>query len=604
MSRLYLRIIAIACVTTNISTTLAAPHSHSDSTYMPQPKEIRVFVGKSVITMDPALPEAQAVAIADGKIVSVGTLESLKPWLSKYPHTIDRRFADNVLYPGFVEAHGHPLIGGTTLTRPPLTYLPLPAPYGPTFPGLKSQEAALAQLKKYSDEMANPTELLVSWGYDLSAVGKPLNKEILDSVSTTRPIVVWDSSEHNSFANTAALKKFNITGEEARKVLGAKISPDGSPTGEFYGVLASTFLLTPVMKDLLTPEQTLRNFQYVSDLSQQHGITTMSELDFGAMNIEEEHKLFEKFSTSPVANQRTVLVSNNATFTEEYGSDAPEKVRELERSGTDMLIFKGVKFFSDDAYLANTMMVQNPGYVDWHEGVIFNKSPEEFADALWPWWKAGLQIHVHSNGTIGNKYTVEALQILQDKKPRFDHRFTFEHFGLSSSMNVRKIKQLGAVVSVNPSYVYARAHIQKDSLGSDRASVATRLGNLVREGVVTSMHSDTPVTAPLPLHHVWFAVTRSELYSGKTEAPAEKITPYQAMRMVTIDAAYTLGVEDRVGSIEPGKFADFTVLAEDPQKVAPHHIKDVKVIATVLGGKATLTSETKKPRPLFPAETR
>jgi len=147
--------------------------------------------------------------------------------------------------------------------------------------------------------------------------------------------------------------------------------------------------------------------------------------------------------------------------------------------------------------------------------------------------------------------------------------------------------------------VYARAHIQKTSLGDDRAASATRLGNLVREGVVTSMHSDSPVTAPLPLSHVWFAVTRSELYSGSREAPAEKVTPYQALRMVTIDAAYTLGVEDTVGSIEPGKFADFTVLAEDPQTAAPHHIKDIKVIATVLGGKATLTSETKRRRPLF-----
>ena len=581
------------------SATYAHPSAQPESAYMPQPKEITVLVGKKVVTMDPALPEGNAVAIADGRIISVGTLESLQPWLSKYPHTIDRRFADKVIYPGFVEAHGHPLIGGTTLTRPPLTYLPLLSPYGPTFPGVKTQEAALAQLKKYSDEMKDPTELLVSWGYDLSAIGKPLNKTILDSISTTRPIVVWDSSEHNSFANTAALNRFKITGAGAKKVLGAKIAPDGSPTGEFYGVLASTFLLSPVMESLLTPEQALQNFQYVSDLSQQHGITTMSELDFGAMSIENEHALFQKFSTSPVANQRTVLVSNNALFTEEYGSDAPSKVQELEKSSTDMLIFKGVKFFSDDAYLANTMMVENPSYVDWHKGVIFNKSPEEFADALWPWWKAGMHIHVHSNGTLGNEYTVNALQILQDKKPRFDHRFTFEHYGLSSSMNVRKIKQLGAVVSVNPSYVYARAHIQKDTLGSDRASVATRLGNLVREGVVTSMHSDTPVTAPLPLHHVWFAVTRLELYTGKTEAPAEKISPYQAMRMVTIDAAYTLGVEERVGSIEPGKFADFTVLAEDPQTVAPQRIKDIKVIATILSGKVTLTTETKKRRPLF-----
>ena len=589
-------ILLASCLLVSVSTPVDA---ESITPYMAKPTEITVLVAKKIVTMDPAIPEASAVAIADGKILSVGSLADLKPWLDKYPHTIDRSFADKVIYPGFVEAHGHPLIGGTTLSQPPLTYLPLPSPYGPDFPGVRSQEAALAQLKKYSDAMTNPTELLVSWGYDISAIGKPLNKELLDRVSTTRPIVVWDSSEHNSFANSAALRTFNIQPEEAKKVLGATIGADGAPTGEFYGVLASTYMLGPVMKELLTPEKALANFQYVSDLSQQSGITTMSELDFGALNIDEELALFKKFSTSPVINQRTVVVSNNLLFTQTYGDDAIKKVQELEQNSSDTLIFKGVKFFSDDAYLSNTMMVQNPAYVDWHEGVIFNKTPHDFAEALSPWWDAGFHIHVHSNGSIGNEYTANALQLLQNRRPRFDHRFTFEHYGISSSMNVRKIKQLGAVVSVNPSYVYARAHIQKDSLGSDRASVATRIGNLVKEGVITSMHSDTPVTAPLPLHHVWFAVTRSELYSGKTEAPAERISPYQALRMVTIDAAYTLGVEDKVGSIEPGKFADFAVLAEDPQSVAPTHIKDIKVIATVLSGKKTLTSETKKRRQLF-----
>ena len=179
--------------------------------HMTKPKEITVFVAKKVVTMDPANPEAEAVAVSDGKILSVGTLDDLQPWLSRYPHTIDRRFADKVMYPGFIEAHGHPLLGGTTLTRPPLTYLPLPSPYGPAFPGVRTKEAALAKLKEYSASMPDPSKLLVAWGYDLSAIGSPLNRELLDAISTTRPIVVWDSSEHNTFANSAALSAFGIT---------------------------------------------------------------------------------------------------------------------------------------------------------------------------------------------------------------------------------------------------------------------------------------------------------------------------------------------------------------------------------------------------------
>jgi hypothetical protein len=123
------------------------------------------------------------------------------------------------------------------------------------------------------------------------------------------------------------------------------------------------------------------------------------------------------------------------------------------------------------------------------------------------------------------------------------------------------------------------------------------VGSLVREGVVVSLHSDNPVAPPVPLAEAWSAVTRRGLYSGdRVWAPAEAVTPEQAMRMITIDAAYTLGVDDLVGSIEPGKLADFVVLGDDPQKVPKLKMKDVPVVATILGGKVITVEETRKPR--------
>src|ERR1700742_1303086 len=85
---------------------------------------VTVYTARKIVTMDPGWPEATAVAVMDGKILSVGTLADLKPYLDKYPHTIDRQFESRVLYPGFVEAHSHPIIGGTSLTRPPLSFFP------------------------------------------------------------------------------------------------------------------------------------------------------------------------------------------------------------------------------------------------------------------------------------------------------------------------------------------------------------------------------------------------------------------------------------------------------------------------------------------------
>lgn len=99
-----------------------------------QSQPITVFVAQKIITMDPGWPEATAVAVRDGKIISVGSLDDLKPWLDKNPYKIDRTFADMVLLPGFVEPHGHPFIGGTALALPLLTYLPIPALMAPGFP--------------------------------------------------------------------------------------------------------------------------------------------------------------------------------------------------------------------------------------------------------------------------------------------------------------------------------------------------------------------------------------------------------------------------------------------------------------------------------------
>jgi predicted amidohydrolase YtcJ len=151
------------------------------------------------------------------------------------------------------------------------------------------------------------------------------------------------------------------------------------------------------------------------------------------------------------------------------------------------------------------------------------------------------------------------------------------------------VKALGASISTNPYYVYERADVNVPYIGTDRASLAARMSSLVDQDIVVSLHSDTPVGIPSPL------LDRIGALSGKTHAPAERMGVARAMKMITIDAAYTLGVEDKVGTIETGKFADFTILELDPQDVDPTKIKDVAVVATILGGKVTMTADTRHP---------
>jgi len=561
------------------------------------PPKVTVFTAKKFVTMDPGWPEATAVAVLDGKILSVGvTLDDLKPWLDKYPHEIDARFEDKVIYPGFVEAHTHPVMGSVALTRPSLSYFPMSNPYGPDIPGVTSQAEAVAKLKQFVAAAKSPDETILTWGYDILAMKSDFDAKSLDAISATQPLIVWDASEHYAYANSAAMAKYGITREKIAGVTGAGANPDGSPNGQFLGTDAARLILPAVIAEQMTPEAATRNLTYFGNLMQQAGVTTAGDLFFGGVNMELEQHLSQSFFATDASRQRIVHVVDGFTAKQLYGEDAVAKAQAMQAASTDKTMFKGVKFYADDAFVSLGMEMLWPGYVnsDQYKGLFMYDSTDDFVAAMRPWWNAGFAIHVHSNGSGGNQVTLDALAMLQDEKPRFDHRFTFEHFGISTVSQGRRVKALGAVVSTNPYYVYERADLTAAQIGTDRASLAARMRSLVDQDIVLSLHSDTPVGIPSPLLEVWTAVNRIGFTSGKVHAPDERVDVARAMKMVTIDAAYTLGVEDRIGTIETGKLADFTVLEADPQEVDPMTIKDIGVVATILGGEVTLTSATRQ----------
>ncbi len=528
---------------------------------------ITVFVAKKVITMDAGWPSATAVAVRDGKILSVGSLDDLKPWLKSAPYKIDRTFADKILLPGFIEGHGHPLLGGTSVTRPLLTYLPTPSPYGPEFPGVKTQAEAAAKLAEYVKQAKSPDQTILVWGYDLIAMGgKHLDKTMLDKISKTQPLLVWDASEHFVYANTAALTKYKITRDHT-KTSGIMVGADGEPNGQFLGTTAAQPIIAEALSEVLKPDVAIGNVRFLMDLSRQNGVTTTSEMSYGVVNLPLEELVFDKYFNDPNSPMRCVVVADVASAIAAKGDQAMAFVKSLPSRNTDKLMFNGAKFYADDSFLSLGMAMENPGYTDGREG-IFIVPPEKMVETWRPWWEAAFQIHVHSNGNGGIQATIDALEALMQLKPRADHRFTLQHFGMSTPESARRLARLGGVASVNPYYLYYRSEFNAPYVGSDRAYTAARLKTLVDAGVPTALHADTPVAPPRPLEEVWIAVNRFGL-SGEVRGPEERISVHQAMRMVTIDSAFSLGVEDKVGSIAAGKYADFAVLEQDPYWSCP-----------------------------------
>jgi predicted amidohydrolase YtcJ len=569
----------------------------AQSVRLDKPK-ITVFLARKIVTMDPGWPEGTAVAVMDGKILSVGvTFDDLKPWLDKYPYEIDDRFKDKVIYPGFVEAHTHPVMGSLAISRPTLSHFPMRSPYGADIPGIKNHAEAIARLKQYVADAKSPDETVLTWGYDVLAMGGDFDRTSLDAISASQPIIVWDASEHNAYANSAALSKYGLTAPKIAGVIGAGANPDGTPNGQFLGTDAARIILPQVIAEQMAPDVAAKNLDYFSALMQQAGVTTAGDLFFGGVDMDLEQQLSRSYFASDVSKQRIVHVIDGFSARKLYGDDAVSKAAAMQTGSTDKTMFKGVKFYADDAFVSLSMDMQWPGYIDpeKYKGLFMYASKDDFIAAMRPWWNAGFPIHVHSNGSGGNQITLDALAALQAEKPRFDHRFSFEHFGISTVAQGRRVKALGAVVSTNPYYVYERADLSIPQLGTDRASLAARMRSLIDQDIVVSLHSDTPVGIPSPLLEVWTAVNRIGFTSGKVRAPAERVDVARAMKMVTIDAAYTLGVEDKVGTIEAGKFADLVVLDDDPQTVDPMAIKDIPVVATMLGGKVTLTADTRQP---------
>ncbi len=557
---------------------------------------ITVFKAKKFITMDPGWPEATVVAVQDGKILSVGRdMDDLQPWLKGREFKVDATLQDKFVLPGFIEAHGHPLLGGLLINFPLLSYLPTSQPYGPDFAGVKTNEEAAALVRKYVAASKDPAEIVFIWGWDVVAMGgRHLDKTILDSVSTTQPIIVWDASEHFAYANTAAMRKVGIK-DDAVKVNGVQSGTDGKPNGQFLGVVAAQLLLQPALVPYLAPAKSLPRMRSILDLSNQAGITMQSELVLGAFNLALEEKLVDAVFNDPNARTRGVVVLDAASAVAGKKDGAIAYARALAKKSTDRLIFKGIKFFSDDSFVGLGMVMVEPGYTDGRKGIYVTEPGAPLRDAMLPWWKAGFQIHVHSNGNGGNTSTLDALAALQTAYPRFDHRFTIQHFGSTTPEMARQLKALGGVASVNPYYLHYRAEFNAPMVGTDRAYTAARLKTLLDAGNIISLHSDTPVGPARPLEWAWIAVNRFGL-SGKVLAPSERVTVDQALRMITINAAYTLGVEKKVGSIQAGKFADFAVLEQNPYDVDPTKLKDIPVWGTVVGGRLQPASEI-KPQP-------
>lgn len=590
-------LLAMLMFATSGGVALAAEsHAHAHGSSAPKCDQLTVYVAKQFYTMNPGRPTGKAVAVCNERIVSIGnSLEDLKPWTSRVATTVDRRFADKYVFPGFIDSHQHPFLGSITTSLPMIAALDTVQAYGPDIRGVKDEAEAFARLRQYEAQLKDPTTPLLVWGWDVPAMGRHLTRKDLDSISVTRPVLVWDASQHHGYINSVVIEQKKIPADI--KLPGVGRDADGQLNGQFLGIAAASYVILPLIAHKLQPAEAQRMMKSQIDMNRRNGITTSTEHSMGIFSVDAEPALLSSVYNNPLTPQRLVAIPAMHSYVAKFGSTekALEAVREVQKKSTDRLMFRGIKFFTDDSFNGLTFKPGGAGYTDGTEG-IWVTTPDKLAGVLEPWWKDGQQIFVHSIGVEAQDATIAALRKLSSQHPRLDHRFTFEHVGMARYDQIRAMKALGASANVNIYYVWLRGEMYPKTFGTDRAEDLAPIGTLASEGVPTTLHSDFPIGPPKPLLAITLAMTRIGQSGSRTLGPDQAVGLQTALRMVTTDAAYVLGVDDKVGTIEPGKLADFTVLEKDPHAVKPAAIRDIRVWGTVVGGKVYPAAEIVKPQ--------
>ena len=541
-----------------------------------------IFTAREIVTLDPVRPSAEAIAVVNGRILWVGTLDETVRVVGAQPYALDNTFADHVIVPGFVAQHDHPVLAALTMSSEILSIEDWVLPTG-TVPAVKDKQDFMKRLAAAVAASTDPDEPVLSWGYHPAFFG-PLTRSDLDSISTTRPIIVWGRSCHEMFLNTTTMERGKLTEEAFAAFSSSAKRQSNFQDGHFWeqGLFA---VLNYVATMVASPQRLQAGLELSRDYMHAKGITIGNEP--GGILAKPVQDGVNAVFSSPDMPFRWSFMVDGKSVVAKYPNDA-DVIAESEKlaswyGGMTSLAPKQAKLFADGAIYSQLMQVRRP-YLDGHKGE-WMMDQDVFERAFRVYWDAGYQIHIHVNGDAGLDRVLDTIEMNLRRNPRYDHRTVLVHFAVSGADQVARIKSLGAIVSGNPYYVAALAdQYSKVGLGADRADDMVRLGDLSRAGVAWSLHSDMPMAPADPLFLMWCAVNRLTA-SGRVAGPNQRVSAEEALRGVTIEAAYSLKLEDEIGTISPGKRANLTILKNNPLSVNPSEIRNVGVWGTVMEGR-------------------
>ena len=536
-----------------------------------------IYYGGQILTMEGDKPTyVKAVVTKGDKIVFVGDKKEAFKKISGKTEGID--LGSNTMLPGLIEPHVHPSIAAILLSGDIVAPHDWDVPAG-LKKGVEGHDKYLKRLKESLAKYGKEDSVLFIWGYHQLWHGD-LSREILNKLSPRKPVAIIHRSFHEVYLNDAAIKLMKVKEDDYKN------NPQVEwEKGHFYegGWLA---LVPRIAPWLLNPERYKKGLEDMTTLVRKNGVTTIAEQGFPASNFKMEYGMLKQ----EMAKKPPYDVYNVLNGTQLYGvhnnsnQEAWEWMESSQKYNTQNILMlpKQVKLYADGAIYSLAMQMKD-GYSDGFKGQWMTPL-KLFKEQMNFYWDKGYRIQIHANGDLGIQMCLDLVREMMKRNPRKDHRLTLHHLGYFTDDQADEMQELGIEASANPYYLWALADkYSEHGLGPDRATNMVHMKSLKDRGIHFSLHSDFGMAPLEPLTLAWTAVNR--MTSEHTlVSQDQRVDAYTAIQGITIEAARTLNLENEIGSIKVGKKANFTILKENPLKVKPMRIKDIKVVNVVYKG--------------------
>jgi len=521
-----------------------------------------VILNGNIITLDIKNTIATDAAILNGKIIALGNKSEIEKYIDNKTEVIN--LLGKTVIPGFIDSHSHFLSEGS---------------YRIIFTDL-SEEAgikSITDIQRVLSEKAKNTprgEWIFGYQEDDSKLEEKRHptRWDLDNISTNHPILITTVGGHFWIVNSYVLEKAGVT-KNTPDPVGGKFdrNSDGEPTGGIYEEAYS--ILRPEGSPEPTREQAYQGAKTILEEAASVGLTCIYDLV--------ERSTFRAAIDLKNANELPIRIRMDVTIDL---LDELDKLGIYRGLGDDWLRICGLKFFFDGAISARTAAVSEP-YLDKPDfyGVMAT-TPETATNILSKAYEKGYRISAHANGDRAIKIYLDIIEELQKKHPREDPRNRSIHCTVINPELVQRIKDLGILPTIFGPYVYYHGDKLLPSFGEKRLENMFAAKSLLDAGIIASAHSDHPC-APFPPLMAIHALVNRKTKSGKSIGQSQKISVIEALKMYTLNAAYHSFDEEKLGSIEVGKYADFVVLGKDILNVPTEEIISIPIEMTIIEGK-------------------